>query len=177
MKTSKLVACVAVLLAVFLAEPTGAAPTKPRAKGEARASYVAGEVLVKFKRSARAAERARLHERGGATVLSVIPELRVDRIKIHPSETLENALDRYRQNPLVEYAEANFLVHSQNTPNDPRFADQWGLHNVGQFSGTVDADVDAPEAWDVATGSSQVVVAVVDSGRSEERRVGKECRL
>ena len=49
-------------------------------------------------------------------------------------------------------------------PNDPFFDQLWGLHNTGQTGGTADADIDAPEAWDVTTGSSAVVVAVIDSG-------------
>jgi len=48
--------------------------------------------------------------------------------------------------------------------NDPRFASQWSLANVGQTGGRVDADIDAPEAWQITTGSRTVVVAVIDSG-------------
>jgi subtilisin family serine protease len=51
-------------------------------------------------------------------------------------------------------------------PNDPYFEDesQWGLHNVGQFGGDADADIDAPEAWGLGAGSNSVIVAIVDTG-------------
>ncbi|NEO56228.1 MAG: S8 family serine peptidase [Okeania sp. SIO3B5] len=40
----------------------------------------------------------------------------------------------------------------------------WALHNTGQTGGTADADIDAPEAWDIQTGSNNVVVGVIDTG-------------
>ena len=40
---------------------------------------------------------------------------------------------------------------------------QWNLQNFGQDGGTVDADIDAPEAWCIS-GTSEVVVAVIDLG-------------
>ncbi|MGB3493119.1 MAG: S8 family peptidase [Elainellaceae cyanobacterium] len=46
---------------------------------------------------------------------------------------------------------------------DPDFSELWGLDNQGQTGGTVDADIDATEAWDISTGQD-VVVAVIDSG-------------
>jgi len=49
-------------------------------------------------------------------------------------------------------------------PNDTRFGELWGLKNTGQTGGTVDADIDAPEAWDIYTGSADMVVAVIDTG-------------
>lgn len=54
-------------------------------------------------------------------------------------------------------------------PDDPLFDQQWGLHNTGQSGGTVDADIDAPEAWDITTGGTTafgdtIVVAIVDGG-------------
>ncbi|NRA96312.1 MAG: S8 family serine peptidase, partial [Planctomycetes bacterium] len=53
-------------------------------------------------------------------------------------------------------------------PNDPQFTNCWGLNNTGQViqgsPGTVDADIDAPEAWCVRTDASSVVIAVIDSG-------------
>src|SRR5690606_20623526 len=54
-------------------------------------------------------------------------------------------------------------------PDDPQFGQMWGLHNTGQTGGTEDADVDAPEAWDLTRGGTSahgddIVVAIVDSG-------------
>ncbi len=44
------------------------------------------------------------------------------------------------------------------TPNDPNFADQWHLNQSN------DADIDAPEAWDIETGSPSIIVADLDTG-------------
>ena len=51
-------------------------------------------------------------------------------------------------------------------PNDPRYNEQWHYHNTGQQSGTVDADIDLPEAWDITKGSNTIIVAVIDEGIS-----------
>ncbi len=67
----------------------------------------------------------------------------------------------------LAYIEPNAVIQGvARTPNDPRYSDGtlWGLHNTGQSGGTPDADIDAPEAWDVTTGSSNVVIAVIDTG-------------
>ena len=52
-------------------------------------------------------------------------------------------------------------------PNDTHFGRQWALKNDGtsiQGSGTPDADIDAPEAWEITTGSSSVSIGIVDNG-------------
>jgi len=56
-------------------------------------------------------------------------------------------------------------------PNDPSFNQQYSLHNTGQTiqgqAGVSDADIDAPEAWDLHTGTSDVIVAIIDTGISQ----------
>ena len=58
----------------------------------------------------------------------------------------------------------------QTFPNDTHFGEQYGLHNTGQNIngqvGTPDADIDAPEAWDLHTGTDEIIVAIIDSGVS-----------
>jgi subtilisin family serine protease/putative cell wall-binding protein len=76
-----------------------------------------------------------------------------------------DAVDHYEAMPTVEYAQPNYRKQIAATiPNDPRFPMLWGLNNTGDMGGTKDADIDAPEAWDITTGSEEVVIAVVDTG-------------
>jgi subtilisin family serine protease len=76
----------------------------------------------------------------------------------------EKAISILNLNPSVEYAEKNMIIHEFWDPNDQHFSKLWGMKNIGQTGGTVDADIDAPEAWDIFTGSSNIVVAVIDTG-------------
>lgn len=65
----------------------------------------------------------------------------------------------------IEYAEPNYIVKINAIPNDPGFVTQWGLHTTGEFGGKADADIDAPEAWDLTVGDTEtIIVAVLDTG-------------
>jgi len=64
----------------------------------------------------------------------------------------------------IAYVEPDYVITGAAVPNDPSFSQLWGLSNTGQSGGLRDADIDAPEAWDVTTGSRNVVVAVIDTG-------------
>jgi hypothetical protein len=58
----------------------------------------------------------------------------------------------------------DFRYELQLNANDPSYGSMWGLNNTGQSGGAVDSDVDAPEAWDLATGTASTVIGMVDSG-------------
>lgn len=79
-------------------------------------------------------------------------------------KTVKEAIEILRKNPNVKYVEPNYEWTTSVTPDDPGFGDLWGLNNTGQNGGVEDADIDALEAWDVTTGSSDVIVAVIDGG-------------
>ncbi len=78
--------------------------------------------------------------------------------------SVKNALEKLRKNPAILYAEPDYIVSKAGVPNDARFDELWGMHNTGQTGGVDDADIDAPEAWDISTGSRDVVVGVIDTG-------------
>lgn len=73
-------------------------------------------------------------------------------------------VDALWQLPEIRYAEPDYIGSYEAVPNDPLFPNQWHYDNTGQTGGTVDADIDLPEAWDIVTGSDQVVLASIDSG-------------
>jgi hypothetical protein len=65
---------------------------------------------------------------------------------------------------VVEFAEIDGIGGVAEIPNDPDFSRLYGMHNTGQTGGTPDADIDAPEAWDIYTGADNITLAVIDSG-------------
>lgn len=78
--------------------------------------------------------------------------------------SVAQAVADYEGRSDVTFAEPDYLVHAAAVPNDPLFGQQYGMHNTGQADGIVDADIDAPEAWDLTTGSTTTVVGVLDTG-------------
>jgi len=96
-----------------------------------------------------------------------------DRIYVTAGLTVSEAIDTLKKDPRLRVAEPDYLVHAYDkVPNDPNFTKLWGLRNTGQGpnGGTCTtcskqgADISAVKAWDLTTGSSQVVVAVIDTG-------------
>ena len=86
------------------------------------------------------------------------------RVDLAPGVSLGSIVDLYQKDPQVLYAEPDYEVRLALTPSDARFDEQWALHNEAQTGGIVDADIDAPEAWDVITGTGATIVAVIDTG-------------
>ena len=66
----------------------------------------------------------------------------------------------YKSNKVV-YAQPSFWRIIQ--PYSSFYRDQWGLNNTGQLGGIPGIDINAPEAWGLATGNG-VKIAVVDEG-------------
>ena len=87
-------------------------------------------------------------------------------LQLPEGASVEDFIAQYRQSGLVEYAEPDYLRQLAATPNDPAYMNGtlWALDNYGQGGGTAGADIDAPEAWDVLTSASNIVVAVLDTG-------------
>jgi subtilisin family serine protease len=136
----------------------------------ARTEAVADHVIVKVRPEAEPTLADAVAAVGG-TIRQKLYSPRTYLVAFAPADldTVPRGIAALQQVPGVEYAEADYIVHAlDTTPDDPEFGLLWGLHNTGQTVdgqvGTVDADIDAPAAWDVCTGSSNLIVAVIDTG-------------
>jgi thermitase len=132
------------------------------------ASYDSNEVIVKYANGVSTAERAGLFDRTG--VVETIGSVhgvgaKVVKVDGDPAAVAK----RLNRSALVQYAEPNYVLKTQATPNDSLFSQLYGLHNTGQTGGTNDADIDAPEGWDAAglgtfPATGGVKIGIVDTG-------------
>ena len=159
------VVCISPLLAMRPRPASAGAPGPPPGSP----AYRQDSVLVSFKGKAPAATRTRVLDELGLAIAqgpksAHFVRVTLTRRALAAGVNVKSAIAALRRDPAVRVAEPDYFVQAVFIPDDPRFPELWGLHNTGQSSGTVDADIDAPEAWDIATGSANVVVAVIDTG-------------
>ena len=169
MKTARillsLVACVglmALVLFEFPARSHAVQTQQPTQFKTLRGAFVPGEILVRYRDEATARTKigrvvvpAKDGEQLPADIenfdrTELVKGLRLARVA--PEKTLK-AIAALRRQPDVLYAEPNYILHSVGVPNDAHFGNQYGMTKIG-----------APQAWDITQGSSDVVVAVVDTG-------------
>jgi subtilisin family serine protease len=147
-------------------------------KKSTRAEFVPGEALVRFKPN-RAFEGARqlavpngdalvrANPRAGLSSSSAATEevlVQVERFegsdlvdglrfaRTAPDDTLK-AVAALSARDDVLYAEPNYILHTDATPNDPRFSELYAMTKLGMS-----------QAWNTTTGSNSIVVGVVDEG-------------
>lgn len=143
------------------------------------------EVLVKFNSNVSLAEIRRIAEKNNDRIEDEIEEVKglvaIDDLDNANAETI--AAQYARMTGLVKYAEPNYEIKldeptgfsgsgtpfresapNADKPNDPMFEEQWALDNSGQNGGKAKADISAILAWAKNKGSSDVVIAVLDTG-------------
>jgi subtilisin family serine protease len=134
------------------------APARANQKRK-RPEFVPGDVLVRYKSEALAKRQATTVNAEGRAIpmqvkrfsgSDVIDGLRLAHVA--PEDTL-NAIAALKARPDVLYAEPNYILHADLTPNDSHYGLQYNWPLIG-----------APQAWDITTGSNNVVVGVIDQG-------------
>jgi len=124
-------------------------------------------ILIQPKADVPSGQLDAFHGTLGTQVLRNFPAYGNMQVLGLPAEMdVRTALQSYLASGFVDVAEPDFLLHTTLTPDDPYFLSGalWYLQNTGQSGGVVDADIDAPEAWDAPVSASNIVVAIVDTG-------------
>lgn len=141
-------------------------------------SYVEGEVLIKYRATVTTVALENSMARLGVQELRNIRGLRIAHVKLPQGQSVEQALQLFSQDPVVEYVQPNFMYQAMAMPNDPLYGQQWGFRNTAQTviggsgrgrwptnnPGIAGADINIESAWNHITDCRAVLVAVVDSG-------------
>lgn len=112
-----------------------------------------GEVLVKFRPGNTLAAVAARQALGARTV-ELLPEIGVQRLELRRGASVQATVAAWRRLPFVEFAEPNYRVHADTTPNDPQFDPRQAYLRK----------IRCEQAWDITQGISEVVIAIVDTG-------------
>ncbi len=146
--------CVGILVSFLWVSITPVALGAPRSWVERSKPESANEhILVKFRRATNARKRTTLHDRVGCKVDRAIKQLGIDVLSVPPGRSAADLVRTYRRHPLIEFAEPERWYAPAFVPNDPDYPRQWHLPRIG-----------APDAWDITPGTSDVTIAVLDSG-------------
>jgi thermitase len=146
------ISALALVVAILLLSFPAAAFAGPPNDHAPVSDFLPEQILVKFKPDVALPEAAQIHRQLGGQVKETIPGIGVQVVKVPKGQEKAKA-KAYSANPRVEYAEPDFVAQALGTPNDPGFGNQWGM-----------VKVQAPEAWDVTTGSPDVTIAILDTG-------------
>jgi len=120
---------------------------------QAKGAYAQGEVIVKFKDHVKSEEATKALKGVGATVVEDKDAVKSD-FKVLKVGNVEAVVKALNNNPLVEYAEPNYLFSVTWTPNDTYYQS----HQYGPQTTYTNY------AWDIARGSSSQEIAVIDTG-------------
>ncbi len=112
-------------------------------------------VLVKFKSNASFEKRSIAIARHGLKEVGELKQIGVKMFNVPPGKAAREVATEinYLDRDLIEYAEADVPVPADNIPNDPYFVSQGDK-----------VMMNLPAAWDLATGNSNVIVAILDTG-------------
>ena len=142
-------------LAFFFSIMLSAVASTPPALAQSAAPFVKDEILVKFAPDSSAARRNEAIENSGAAIVERLADSGWVRVKLQGGEDVSKAVARIKGHREIVDAQPNFYYSLLLTPNDPQFAST-GMYGLSKIS--------APQAWDLTTGSSAVVVADIDTG-------------
>jgi len=115
--------------------------------------HVPGRILVKFRSGVPDARKHVFVMANGLREHRRIPGIGVHVMDLPKSVSEKDFLGTLQDRPEIEFAEPDRYCSLTMTPDDVYYPSQWHL-----------AKIEAPAAWDIATGAPNVIIACVDTG-------------
>ncbi len=122
------------------------------------------DLLVRFSDRADVNQISSILSDEDLNAVQFFPGTKIFHVEGNSSESYEHILKRLNENQKVAYAAPNLPISTSTSPNDPYYSYLWALHNIGQDGGTIGDDIGMESVWSVLTGSSDIIVAIVDTG-------------
>jgi subtilisin family serine protease len=145
--------------------------------------FNSGRLIVKRNQGVSSTDISTLQAQIGVTKVTTASEFGIEIWDLPKGSNVDEIIAAYGTDGRFEYIERDRIIRVADvkttspaqqdlaaitpqitTPNDPDYPLLWALNNTGQTGGTPDADIDAPEAWDIETGDPNQVIGVIDTG-------------
>lgn len=147
----------------------------PVLQGSADPVYYTRDIVLLFKAGTDSAARAGLIAAYGLSFVRSSTSFELYRIGSGDALQVSRAIFESGQ---VRYCHPDFIAPVRAgayIPKDAYFAKQWYLHNTGGTTNdgktlSADADIDAPEAWDLSMGDPSITIAVIDEGNTPDHQ-------
>lgn len=140
----------------FLLAILGLALVAPSFAKSTRPDFAEDEIIIQLKQNQLLKDLENINQKFGTKLKTTLsfPDTLVLKV---PKGQVEKFTKLYSLNPIIEYAEPNYTAEALFTPNDAYFGNQWGMTKV-----------QAPQAWDLSTGSANIKIAILDTGIDED---------
>jgi subtilisin family serine protease len=142
------------------------------------ATPLSTRVIVQWRGGSDHTERVEARADAGVSYAAELGAPNFQLVVTEPGESAAAAAQALEEDPAVAVAEPDGLRSLDAIPNDPRFAEEWGLQNTGQAvnglaAGKSGNDINVLPAWERTVGTPSTVVADIDSGyRSDSPDLG-----
>lgn len=127
-------------------------------KEEYKEQFSKERVIIKFKTNIKEEEKEKVRKTYSKIESKKFETYGIECLQLDGKSSILDIVKELNNNPVIEYAEPDYICYPTIIPNDTYMNELWGLENC------FDTDIDATSAWDINMGANEVVVAVIDEG-------------
>lgn len=127
--------------------------------GEGSVPAAEDQFIVKYKESTSDSQEEKIEKQTDTTTKEEIVKIDTEILTVPNDKNSHKMVSEFRADSAdkIDYVELDQIMEPEITPNDPGYAQQWALSKI-----------QAPGAWDINQGSSEITIAILDTGISAD---------